>query len=139
MKLLSQEMLDDMVKRAEADAEFPSSVKGLSIRLLLVATDCPDNDDRQATLIMSDGKFTDVSVEAKPAPSDLRTAPFDKTKYDARVISPYGPLCDLLTEKMSLVAAFGHVKVDGDLPKLMTQVEGFVALLKFIGSLPIEY
>lgn len=138
MKLLSQEMKDEMLKRAE-DPEVTEKFKGLTIRLIMVATDCPDNEDRQAILILDDGKFTNVEIEVKPAPSDLRTAPFDKTKYDAKVICPYEPLCDLVTEKMSLVAAFGHVKIEGDLPKLMTQVEGFIALLQFIGSLPIEY
>jgi len=80
-----------------------------------------------------------AEAEIKPAPSDMRDAPLDKANFDAKVVSPHGPLTDLVTEKMSLVAAFGHVKIDGDLPKLMTQVEGFVAFLKFIGSLPVDW
>lgn len=139
MKLLSPEMMEEMLKRAEADPELEERLKELSIRLLMVATDCPEGDDRQAELILEDGKFKSATVESRPAPSDFRTEPLDKERYDSKVLSPYDALGDLVQEKMSLVSAFSKVKIEGDLPKLMTQVEGFVALLQFIGSLPIEY
>lgn len=138
MKLLSQEMLDEMVKRSE-DPDIQESLKGLTIRLVMVATDCPGNEDRGCKLTIEDGKVIKVEAVVKPAPSDMRDEPLDKAQFDAKVVSPFEPLTDLVTEKMSLVAAFGHVKIDGDLPKLMTQVEGFVAFLKFIGSLPVEW
>lgn len=138
MKLLSQEMVNEMVKRAE-NPEVTELLKGLTIRLVMVATDCPDKSDRQAELVLKDGKFVAFKVGSKPAPSDFRTTPLDKAKFDAKVQSPFGPLVDLVTEKVNLVAAFQFVKIEGDLPKLMTQVEGFVAFLKFIGSLPIEW
>jgi hypothetical protein len=138
VKLLSQEMVNEMVKRAE-DPEVKESLKGLTIRLIMVATDCPDKSDRQAELVLKDSKFVSFKVGSKPAPSDFRTTPLDKAKFDAKVTSPFGPLVDLVTEKMNLVAAFQFVKIEGDLPKLMTQVEGFVAFLKFLGSLPVEW
>lgn len=138
MKLLSQEMLDEMLKRAE-DPEVTEKFKGLTIRLILAATDCPGNEDRQVTLDLTDGRFGDVQVEVQPAPGDMRTAPFDKTKYDAKVAMPYDKLCDLIQDKISMVESLAYVKIDGELPKLMTQVEGFIALLQFIGSLPIDY
>ena len=138
MKLLSQEMVNEMVKRAE-NPEVTELLKGLTIRLVMVATDCPDKSDRLAELVLKDGKFVAFKVGSKPAPSDFRTTPLDKAKFDAKVQSPFGPLVDLVTEKMNLVAAFQFVKIEGDLPKLMTQVEGFVAFLKFLGSLPIEW
>jgi len=31
------------------------------------------------------------------------------------------------------------VKIDGDLPILMTQVEGFIAFMQFMNTLPLEY
>ena len=138
MKLLSQEMLDEMVKQSE-NPDLQEQLKGLTIRLIMVATDCPGDEDRGCKLIIEDGKIVKAEAEIKPAPSDMRDAPLDKANFDAKVVSPHGPLTDLVTEKMSLVAAFGHVKIDGDLPKLMTQVEGFVAFLKFIGSLPVDW
>ena len=139
MQFLSKEMIDEMVKLAEADAELPSKLKGLSIRLQMVGTDCPGNEDRQFSIILEDGKLTNMEVEVYPAPSDLRTTPLDKTRFDSRVLCPYDALLDLVQEKMSMVAALGKVKIDGDLPKLMTQVEGFIAFLQFMNTLPLEY
>ena len=138
MKLLTQEMLDEMAKQSQ-DPDVQESLKGLSIRLVMVATDCPGNEDRQCNLIIEDGKITKAEAIVKPAPSDMRDAPLDKAQFDAKVMSPFEPLTDLVLEKMSLVAAFGHVKIEGDLPKLMTQVEGFVAFLKFLGTMPVEW
>lgn len=138
MKLLTQEMLDELVKQSQ-EPDVQESLKGLSIRLVMLATDCPGDEDRQCILIIEDGKITKAESTIKPAPSDMREAPLDKSQFDAKVMSPFGPLVDLVTEKMSLVAAFGHVKIEGDLPKLMTQVEGFVGFLKFLGSLPLEW
>jgi len=138
VKLLTQEMIDELIKRSK-EPEVQESLKGLEIRLIMLATDCPDNDDRQAELVLENGNIVSCKVDSKPAPSDLRTAPLDKAKFDAKVTSPFKPLVDLITERMSLVAAFGHVKIEGDLPKIMTQVEGFVAFLKLIGSLPVDW
>ncbi|MBA7471340.1 MAG: hypothetical protein E3J24_00935 [Dehalococcoidia bacterium] len=139
MKFLSKELIDEMLKQAEADPELPSKLKGLTIRLLMVGTDCPGNEDRQYSIILADGNLISMEMETQPAPSDLRTAPLDKTKYDSRVICSYETLLDLVQEKMSMVAALGKVTIDGDLPKLMTQVEGFIALLQFMNTLPLEY
>ena len=139
MQFLSKEMVDEMVKLAEADAELPSKLKELTIRLQMVGTDCPGNEDRQFNIILEDGKLINMEVEVYPAPSDLRTTPLDKTRFDSRVLCPYDALLDLVQEKMSMVAALGKVKIDGDLPKLMTQVEGFIAFLQFMNTLPLEY
>jgi hypothetical protein len=139
MKFLSQEMIDEMVKQAEADAELPSKLKELTVRLLMIGTDCPGNEDRQYTIILEDGKLITIEMETQPAPSDLRIAALDKSKFDSRVICPYETLLDLVQEKMSMVAALGKVRIDGDLPTLMTQVEGFIAFLQFMNTLPLEY
>jgi hypothetical protein len=136
---MSKEMVDEMVKLAEADAELPSKLKELTIRLQMVGTDCPGNEDRQLSIILEDGKLTNMELEVYPAPSDMRTAPLDKTRFDSRVLCPYETLLDLVQEKMSLVASLGKVKIDGDLPKLMTQVEGFIAFLQYMNTVPMEY
>ena len=78
-------------------------------------------------------------MEIQSAPSELRTAPFDKTKFDSRVLCPYETLLDLVQERISMVASLGKVKIDGDLPTLMTQIEGFIAFLQFMNTLPLEY
>lgn len=139
MQFMSKEMVDEMVKLAEADAELPSKLKELTIRLQMVGTDCPGNEDRQLSIILEDGKLTNMELEVYPAPSDMRSAPLDKTRFDSRVLCPYETLLDLVQEKMSLVASLGKVKIDGDLPKLMTQVEGFIAFLQYMNTVPMEY
>ena len=139
MQFMSKEMVDEMVKLAEADAELPSKLKELTIRLQMVGTDCPGNEDRQLSIILEDGKLTNMEMEAYPAPSDMRTAPLDKTRFDSRVLCPYETLLDLVQERISMVASLGKVKIDGDLPKLMTQVEGFIAFLQYMNTVPMEY
>jgi hypothetical protein len=139
MQFMSKEMVDEMVKLAEADAELPSKLKGLTIRLQMVGTDCPGNEDRQLTIILEDGKLTNMEMEVYPAPSEMRTAPLDKTRFDSRVLCPYETLLDLVQERISMVASLGKVKIDGDLPKLMTQVEGFIAFLQYMNTVPMEY
>ena len=139
MKFLSNEMLDEMMKRAEEDPELPEKLKELTIRLLMVGTDCPGNEDRQYTIIVTDGKLISIEMELQSAPSELRTALFDKTKFDSRVLCPYETLLDLVQERISMVASLGKVKIDGDLPTLMTQIEGFIAFLQFMNTLPLEY
>jgi hypothetical protein len=136
---MSKEMVDEMVKLAEADAELPSKLKELTIRLQMVGTDCPGNEDRQLSIILEDGKLTNMELEVYPAPSDMRTAPLDKTRFDSRVLCPYETLLDLVQERISMVASLGKVKIDGDLPKLMTQVEGFIAFLQYMNTVPMEY
>ena len=139
MQFMSKEMVDEMVKLAEADAELPSKLKELTIRLQMVGTDCPGNEDRQLSIILEDGKLTNMELEVYPAPSDMRTAPLDKTRFDSRVLCPYETLLDLVQERISMVASLGKVKIDGDLPKLMTQVEGFIAFLQYMNTVPMEY
>lgn len=142
MKFLTQEMLDEVVKRAEEDPESASNFKKLTIRIVLLATDAPGNEDRQAVLTLVDGKFTSATLEIQPAPGELRTAPFDATKYDAQVTSPYETLVDLLSgdiSMMRMMKALGKMKVDGSKSKLMTQAGGFIALLKSLGAIPVEY
>lgn len=139
MQFMSKEMVDEMVKLAEADAELPSKLKELTIRLQMVGTDCPGNEDRQLSIILEDGKLTKMELEVYPAPSDMRTAPLDKTRFDSRVLCPYDTLLDLVQERISMVASLGKVKIDGDLPKLMTQIEGFIAFLQYMNTVPMEY
>lgn len=142
MKFLTQEMLDEVVKRAEENPNSASELKRLTIRIVLLATDAPGNEDRQAALTLDNGKFTSAAVETRPAPSDLRAAPFDSSKYDARVTSPYSTLVELLSgdiSMMRMMKALGKMQVDGSKSKLMTQAAGFIALLGSLSAVPVDY
>jgi putative sterol carrier protein len=142
MKFLTQEMLDEVVRRAEEDPQSASKFKKLTIRIVLLATDAPGNEDRQATITLANGKFTNTTVTVQPIPSEMRTAPFDDKEYDARVTSPYGTLVDLLSGEinmMRMMKALGKMTIDGSKSKLMTQAGGFIALLESLGAVPVEY
>ncbi len=138
MKLLSEEMVSEMVARAQ-DPEVQDSFKGLSIRLALVAIGCPGNEDRKCTLIIENGKLANVEAVIKQSPSDMRTEPFDSAALDAKVISPFKTLANLIQERISLMTAFGTLKIEGSQSKLVNQIDGFIGFLKFIGTLPIDW
>jgi putative sterol carrier protein len=142
MKFLTQEMLDEVMKRAEEDPQSASKFKKLNIRIVLLTTNAPGNEDRQAAITLVNGKFTSVKVSIQPAPGEMRTSPFDAAAYDARVISPYDTLVDLLSGEinmMRMMKALGKMKIDGSKSKLMTQAGGFIALLESLGAVQVEY
>lgn len=138
MKMISQEMADEMLSRAETP-EAREALKDIDIALLIVATDCPGAEDRQIGIVIREGKLARPEVKIESAPSDLRTASLDSAWFDARVVCRFEKLIDIIQDKISLVGALAYVKIDGDMSKLMKQVNGFAALLKFIGSLPVEW
>lgn len=136
MKFLTKEMNDEMMRRAESDPKYQSKLKGLNMRLILLSTDAPGNEDRQYAIILENGKFIECKVEAKPAPSDLRTAPLDRTKYDARMMGPHQTLFEMVQGRQELLSGLDKLKFEGDMGKLMSQSKGYIKLALFIGSQP---
>ena len=136
-RLGTQELANECMKRQDEDPGFQEKLKGLTIRLLFVGTDCPGDEDRQLALDIENGRFNEIVVSAKPAPSDLRTAPFDHTKYDFRVQAPQQALIDLIHGKIDLLGALDKVKIEGDIAKLMTQFTGFMGFIEYLGNMDI--
>jgi len=124
--------------QAEGDPKFKQAIAGLNLSLLMVCQDCPGNVDRQLAISFKDGRFTEVTATEKPAPSDLRTASFDHTKYDFRVQAPVNTLVDLCNGKIDFLEAIPVVKIDGDFAKLMANVQGFIRFTEFLGTLDLE-
>lgn len=122
----------------DGDSKLKEAVAGLTLSLLLVCQDCPGNMDRQLAITFEDGKFTDVIATEKHAPSDLRTAPFDHTKYDFRAQAPVRTFVDMCNGRINLIEAIPQVKVDGDFAKLMASAQSFIRFLEFIGTLDVE-
>jgi len=122
----------------EGDPKFKEAIAGLNLGLLMVCKDCPGNVDRQIAISFKDGRFTEIIHTEKPAPSDLRTAPFDHVKYDFRVQAPVNTLVDLCNGKMNMLEALPLVKIDGDFAKLMANAQGFMLFTEFLGTLDIE-
>jgi putative sterol carrier protein len=134
LSLGSQELADECMKRQEEDPEFQEQMKGLEVKLLMVCNDCPGNEDRQLAIVFEDGRLTEITIEAKPAPSDLRTAEFDHTKFEFRVQAPEETLIDMINGKMDMIQALPVTKIEGDIAKLMAKAEGFI---KFLGTMDI--
>ena len=137
LSLGSQELADECIRRQEEDPDFQEQMKGLEAKLLMVSTDCPGNEDRQLAIVFEEGRLTEIIVEAKPAPSDLRTAPFDHTKYEFRVQAPQDTLIDMISGKMDLIQALPVCKIEGDFAKLMAKAEGFTNFIKYLGTMDI--
>jgi putative sterol carrier protein len=137
LSLGSQELADECMKRQEEDPEFQEQMKGLEVKLLMVCNDCPGNEDRQLAIVFEDGRLTEITIEAKPAPSDLRTAEFDHTKFEFRVQAPEETLIDMINGKMDMIQALPVTKIEGDIAKLMAKAEGFVNFIKFLGTMDI--
>ena len=137
-QLGTQELADECLRRQDADPEFQEKFKGLTIKILLVGTDAPGNEDRQLALDIENGHFDEILVSRETAPSDLRSAPFDHTKYDCRAVAPQQTLIDLIDGKIDLITATQLVKLEGDVGKLITQMAGFMAFLEYLSHMGIE-
>ena len=87
-RLGTRELADECMRQQDTNPSFQSNLKGLHLKILFVGTDCPGHEDRQLAIDLGQGRFVDIEVSAKPSPSDLRTTPFDQTKYDFRVQAP---------------------------------------------------
>jgi len=139
LHLGTQEAANEFWKLQEkGDPKFKEAIAGLNLSLLMVYHDCPGNVDRQLAITFEDGRFTEIIATEKPAPSDLRTAPFDHTKYDFRVQAPIKTIIDLCNGKMNMIEALPQVKIDGDFAKLMANAQGFMRFIEFLGTLDLE-
>jgi len=133
-----QEAADECLRRQDEDPEYQKRMKGMDIKLLMVCWDCPGNEDRQLAIVFEDGRLTEIITESKPAPSDLRTAPFDHTKYQFRVQAPQATLLDMIHGKMDMIQALPVVKIEGDIGQLMAKVDGFIGFIEYLSTIDIE-
>ena len=138
IKLGTQDLTNEIFRRQEEDTEFKSRLKGLSFNLLLVGTDNPDGNDWQYAIELQKGQFVNVGLDVKPAPSELRSTSFDKESFDAKAIADHETLYELVSGKLYLVDAITKVKIEGDMGKLMTQLDGFLGFLAFLATMDIE-
>lgn len=139
LSLGTQELADEFWKLQEAeDPAFLEAIQGLNLNLLFLCNDCPGNVDRQLALVFEDGRFAEITSTQKPAPSDLRTAPFDHTKYDFRVQAPVDDLVHMISGKEKVLDTLAKVKIEGDLGKFMAQIQGFMRFIEYLGTLDIQ-
>jgi hypothetical protein len=139
IKLGTQDLTNEIFRRQEEDSKFKSRLKGLTFNLLLVGTDNPDGNDWQYAIELQKGQFVNVGLDVQPAPSDgLRSTSFDKEQFDAKAISDHQTLYELVSGKLDLVNAITKVKIEGDIGKLMKQLDGFIGFLGFLATMDIE-
>ena len=138
LPLGSQELANECWRRQEEDPKFQEILKGLTVKFLFLCLDCPGNEDRQLTLDIEDGRFLEITVTRKPAPSDLRTAPFDHTKYEFRGQTAEKNFIDLINGKIDMLQLLPLVKIDGDFNKLMLKAAGFMAFIDFLKTMDID-
>ena len=138
LRLGSQELVDEILNRQDVDPELMSQLTGLTLKLLLVGTDAPGNEDWQYAITLKNGTFTSVKVEIQPAPSNLRSPGFDKNRYDFKVVGEHQLLYKLVTGEIDLVNAIQAVKLEGDFGKLIMQMTGVNGLLSFLAAMDLD-
>jgi hypothetical protein len=137
-KLFTAEMVDEMLRLQDADPEFRQKLKRLNFSFILVGTDAPGNEDRKLEIILKDGRFVNVNVNIKPAPSDLRNPTFDKTKFDAKIVGDHHTIFDLVSGKFDLLEAISKVRIEGDFGKLVAKASDFMNFIQYLSTQDIE-
>ena len=138
VRLFAEEMREEFLRRQDLDPQLKQALKGLTFRLIMLSLDAPGKQDRQMAMNLQGGRFISIVYDIQAAPSELRTIPFDSKRFDARVSAPHEIFFDLVTGKKDLISTFTLVKIEGNMGKLMGQVEGFVGLLNFIAKMDIQ-
>jgi len=135
--LFALECKDEFMRRQDLDPVFKQKLRGLTFRLVMLSLDAPGNQDRQLAMNLQGGRFINLVFDIQPAPSELRTMPFDSKRYDARVTLPHQVFVDLCQGKIDVMTAFSKAKVEGNMSKLMGQIEGFVGFLEYLATMDI--
>ena len=137
ISLFCPEMREEFLRRQDLDPMLKKKLRGLTFRLVMLSLDAPGNQDRQMLMNLQGGRFISIVYDIQPAPSELRNMPFDKQRFDARVTAPHQLFVDLCSGKIDLMTAFQKVKIDGNMSKLMGQVEGFVGFINYLATMDI--
>jgi hypothetical protein len=135
VKFFTKEMSDQTEQMINTDAAIKAKLKGVTLKFILLVTDCPGNEDRQMKIGFDNGKLVENTLAIKPAPSDLRTEPLDKA-YAAKVAGPYEVMVQVSTKKLPMLAALGSMRIEGDMTALISNMTGMTTLLDIQGSLP---
>jgi hypothetical protein len=130
-------MREEFLRRQDVDLALKQVLTGLTFRLVMLSLDAPGNQDRQMAMNLQWGRFISIVYDIQPSPSELRTMPFDSKRFDARGTAPHQVFVDLCTGKRELNSTFPLVKIEGNIGKLMGQIEGFVALISFLSKMDI--
>ena len=137
LSLFAPEMREEFLRRQDLDPSLKTKLRGLTFRLVMLSLDAPGNQDRQMAMNLQGGRFISIVYDTQVAPSELRTIPFDKRRFDARFTAQHELWVELCQGKIDIMVAFPKVKIEGEISKLMGQIEGVVGLLQYISTLNI--
>lgn len=137
ISLFCPEMKEELLRRQALDPLWKQKLRGLTLKLVILSLDAPGKQDRQITMNLHGGRFINITYDIQPAPSELRTMPFDKMRYDVRITAPHQLYVDLCQRKIDMVTAFHKCKVEGDISNLMKQIEGFIGLIDYLTTMDI--
>jgi hypothetical protein len=135
LSLFGLEMREEFLRRQDLDPTCKQKLRGLTFRLVMLSLDAPGNQDRQTAMNLQGGKFISIVCDIQTAPSELRNMPFDKRRFDVRFTAPHSLFVELCSGKMDIMTAVPKVKIEGDMSKLMGQINGVIGLLEFISTL----
>ena len=132
---MTQEYIDAVRAAVEADPGAAAQLKGMSVKIMNVATDCPDQTDRRYIMEIADGKIVPATIESAPAPAPWRSEAPDLSKYTLRMTGTYENLVKLNKGELQFMTAMssGAMKIDGDYSKLMSQaaqIQGLQAVIQ---------
>ncbi|MEA1958329.1 MAG: SCP2 sterol-binding domain-containing protein [Chloroflexota bacterium] len=137
LSLFVEEMREEFLRRQDLDPLFKTKLKGLTFRLVMLSLDAPGGQDRQMAMNLQGGRFINIVYDTRPSPSELRTMPFDRNRFDARITAPHELFVELCQGKIEIMSAFPKVKIEGDMSKLMGQIEGFVGIIDYMSTMDI--
>ncbi|MFA5367616.1 MAG: hypothetical protein WC333_07050, partial [Dehalococcoidia bacterium] len=62
VKFFTQEMSDQTEQMINTDAAIKAKLKGVTLKFILLVTDCPGNEDRQMKIGFDNGKLVENTL-----------------------------------------------------------------------------
>lgn len=140
MKFLTQEWTEALTKGLATDDGMTKTLKGQSLKLIWLALDCPGGVDMFMEVSCNKGEWQPPKTEQIPAPSDLRTVPFD-SQWLARISGKYEDMSKIAKGEASPFEVLNSkaYKIEGDIMKIMPMAGMLSTAFKIGGSLTTEY
>ena len=141
MKFHSSEWYEAVKVVAPKDRMWKEMGRGLMAKWESLLFDCPGGVDKLVEWDVRNTQIVSIKVQEKPAPSDFRTTPVDRSKYLARFVAPYTVFVRLHKQEFTAMVAIGMGLYDilGDLTEVMKKIEAFDALIDLTSTVPAEY
>ena len=102
LSLFAPEMREEFLRRQDLDPLMKTKLKGLTFRLVMLSLDAPGKQDRQMAMNLQGGRFITIVYDIQAAPSELRTMPFDKHRFDARFTAQHELFVELCQGKIDI-------------------------------------